>query len=315
MSTFYNPTPTNFYDDYIAHHGILGMKWGKQNGPPYPLGSGDHSKSERSAGWTKSLGGGRNEEMYDRKRKFKAANKVATVPKKKDRHERAADASSRDAEDLRKHGYKEEADAVQKVSDKQRAKSKTANDISEKTNNIVNKRKNLTQQIDKAYYDGDYDTRRILYNELFYEDKEIFQKMEEGNKTLSEIKNISKETIDEGSPYYWKAYEEYSKKHGKDDYGFSHYEWGKGNPHYDSALKEYKSKSKELESKYDNILNDITNSIVSDENNKSVKWDNGVQYTYKSMIKDSADSCMRHDHDKYKRGKAKNKSALKSWYK
>lgn len=289
MSIFYNPTPTNFYDDYIAHHGILGMKWGKKNGPPYPLGSGDHSKSERSAGWKKSLGGGRNEEMYDRKKKFKAANKVATVPKNKDHKEIVDKVSTKNT--------------IQKVSDQQ------------EFNNTSNKRKNLTQQIDKAYYDGDYDTRRILYNELFYEDKEIFQKMEEGNKTLSEIKNISKETIDEGSPYYWKAYKEYSKKHGEDDYGFSHYEWGKGNPYYDSALKEYKLKSKELESKYDNILDDITNSIVSDEDNKNVKWNNGVQYTYKSMIKESADSCMRHNHDKYKQGKAKNKSALKSWYK
>lgn len=70
--------------DFLMHHGILGMKWGKQNGPPYPLGSGDHSASERKAGYKKSLGGGRNEEMYDRKKKFKAANKVATVPKKKD---------------------------------------------------------------------------------------------------------------------------------------------------------------------------------------------------------------------------------------
>ena len=34
----YQPTP-DFYHDYIAHHGILGMSWGVRNGPPYPLGS------------------------------------------------------------------------------------------------------------------------------------------------------------------------------------------------------------------------------------------------------------------------------------
>ena len=35
--------------DWLEHHGILGQKWGKENGPPYPLGSGDHSSSEKSA--------------------------------------------------------------------------------------------------------------------------------------------------------------------------------------------------------------------------------------------------------------------------
>lgn len=42
-------------DDELYHHGILGMKWGQRNGPPYPLSSSSHSKSEQKAGWQKSL--------------------------------------------------------------------------------------------------------------------------------------------------------------------------------------------------------------------------------------------------------------------
>lgn len=39
----------------LYHHGIKGQKWGKKNGPPYPLGVSDHSTSEKRAGWRKSL--------------------------------------------------------------------------------------------------------------------------------------------------------------------------------------------------------------------------------------------------------------------
>lgn len=42
---------------YIKHHGIKGQQWGVQNGPPYPLGTGDHNSSEKKAGWKSSLKG------------------------------------------------------------------------------------------------------------------------------------------------------------------------------------------------------------------------------------------------------------------
>lgn len=34
-------------NDYLAHHGINGQKWGHRNGPPYPLSADDHSAAEK----------------------------------------------------------------------------------------------------------------------------------------------------------------------------------------------------------------------------------------------------------------------------
>lgn len=60
----------------LYHHGVLGQKWGQRNGPPYPLSKGAHSASERKAGYTKSIGGGRNESLYDRKTSDKQVKKT-----------------------------------------------------------------------------------------------------------------------------------------------------------------------------------------------------------------------------------------------
>lgn len=54
----------NYYNPYIRqelelyHHGVAGQKWGKRNGPPYPLVASAHSASEKKAGWRKSLSNG-----------------------------------------------------------------------------------------------------------------------------------------------------------------------------------------------------------------------------------------------------------------
>lgn len=43
-SAIWSPTPSS---DELWHHGIEGQKWGKRNGPPYPLDQGQKSQAER----------------------------------------------------------------------------------------------------------------------------------------------------------------------------------------------------------------------------------------------------------------------------
>lgn len=71
----------------IYHHGILGQKWGRQNGPPYPLAVGSHSASEKKAGWKKSLG--KTIKDYRTKKKRQKSAAKARVAKAKKAEEAA----------------------------------------------------------------------------------------------------------------------------------------------------------------------------------------------------------------------------------
>lgn len=70
---------------YLAHHGILGQRWGRRNGPPYPLDASDHSASEKKAGWRKSLdkGGKKEDNKKQRKRKDITTPKSGLTDKQK----------------------------------------------------------------------------------------------------------------------------------------------------------------------------------------------------------------------------------------
>lgn len=81
----------NDWRDYLAHHGILGMKWGRRNGPPYPLDGADHSASEKKAGWRKSLGGGVGEaiRLHRKAKKLGVSMNDVARKEKAEQHEKS----------------------------------------------------------------------------------------------------------------------------------------------------------------------------------------------------------------------------------
>lgn len=64
-----------YYSDELYHHGIKGQRWGRRNGPPYPLSAQTHAAVVRSAGRGSSnkrgrVGGYDDEDKAARRRKI-----------------------------------------------------------------------------------------------------------------------------------------------------------------------------------------------------------------------------------------------------
>ena len=81
--------------NFLAHHGILGQKWGRKQGPPYPLDADEHSAYERKEGYKKSIGGGRNEKLYDRHDSERHESKSSDTPKKSETKQAVQNKSSK----------------------------------------------------------------------------------------------------------------------------------------------------------------------------------------------------------------------------
>lgn len=56
-------------ENNLAHHGISGMKWGKRNGPPYPLTQSSKSKAERKVSTGKTNGSEKKDTETSSKKK------------------------------------------------------------------------------------------------------------------------------------------------------------------------------------------------------------------------------------------------------
>lgn len=100
------------YSDYLAHHGIKGQKWGVRR---YQNPDGSYTSA------------GRN--------RYNIGDRISNFNKR--RHQSAANAARRDADDLRKAGYIKEANAVEEVARKQEAKANSGFKLSDKQKKAI----------------------------------------------------------------------------------------------------------------------------------------------------------------------------------
>ena len=145
----------------LKHYGVKGMHWGVRRYQNY---DGTRIDSSRNGGG--SWGDKKNDSRI-RNTVSKGTNDSSLGRKlNKKRLERAAKAAGNDAQNLREHGYIDEAKAVQKVADKNAAKAAKLNDAFDKLQS--RNEKTFTPQQKKISRDAKKDAEEFARAKAFY---------------------------------------------------------------------------------------------------------------------------------------------------
>lgn len=113
------------YNDYLAHHGIQGQKWGHRNGPPYPLVDGQRSSTENKLNKTSKSAKAKGNDMPKSAKKSssgetKMTRKEKKAAKNQERLERAKQYAKQEQEFWKKSAdeSQKEVDALQSKTSK-----------------------------------------------------------------------------------------------------------------------------------------------------------------------------------------------------
>lgn len=217
-------------DSYLVHHGILGQKWGKKNGPPYPLDYNKLSPEERDKAKKSAIERGDVKEAYANRKHF-SNQEIDDVIKRFNLEQRLADVSAEKVKtgmdklnELSKN-MNTISDAINKGSNLYNNTAKVLNAFGGKNLPIIgeskpkeNEKSKKKQTIIEDYDDDGFLKKRtttVNVDGNIHTKNQTFSKKEESkSETVKEPKKEKSSTRDEDIKKWAKLAEDQAKQGG-----------------------------------------------------------------------------------------------------